>query len=84
MDLNVYQLIQIYLATDNDHAISDTAKFEAYEWTLQQTQALSETDEVFKSETILSNIINKLFTARQSVQGSIQKSMGEAIKTCVL
>ena len=72
MDLNVFQLIQIYLATDNERSINETAKFEAFEWTLQQSMAFSSTADIYQSESIMSNIISKLFVARQSVQKTIR------------
>lgn len=71
-DLNVFQLIQIYLATDNERPIDEKAKFAAFEWTLQQTMALGSTSEIYKSETILSTIIARLFDARKTVLEVIQ------------
>jgi len=77
--LNVFQLIQIYLATDNEHRISEAAKFEAFEWTLQQSMALGSTDDIFQSDAIMSKIIAKLFSARQSVQETIQTFKVESV-----
>ena len=83
MDLNVFQLIQIYLATDNKRPITETAKFEAFEWTLQQSMALSSTADIFQSETIMSNIISKLFAARQTVQKTIETSKANNLTSSV-
>ena len=73
-DLNVFQLIQIYLATNNEKPIDEKAKFAAFEWTLQQTMALGSTSEIYKSETIVSIIITRLFEARRTVQKTVQTS----------
>ena len=71
-DLNVFQLIQIYLATSNERPIDEMGMLKAYKWTMSQCMGVTtKMSGVCQSETILSNIIAKLVTARQKVQLSI-------------
>ena len=70
--MNVIQLIQIYLATDNEKPIDEKAKFAAFEWALQQTMELGSSNDIHQSETIMSTIIARLFDARKTVQETIQ------------
>merc|ERR1711935_997303 len=72
-EFNVFQLVQIYLATDNERPINETAMFESKNWTMRQEKTTpSMVEYVCQSDTVLANIITKLVLARQQVQASIK------------
>jgi len=72
-DFNVFQLVQIYLATDNERPINETAMFESNRWTMGQEKTTpSMVEYVCQSDTVLANIITKLVLARQQVQAAIK------------
>ena len=72
-EFNVFQLVQIYLATDNERPINETAMFESNQWTMRQEKTTpSMVEYVCQSDTVLANIITKLVLARQQVQAAIK------------
>ena len=71
-DLSVLQLIQLYLATNNERPIGEMGVKKGYEWISSQSAEITKIEGVCRSEAILSNIIAKLVTARQEVQFSIE------------
>jgi len=69
----VFQLVQIYLATDNERPINETSMFESNQWTMSQEKTTpSMVEYVCQSDTVLANIITKLVLARQQVQAAIK------------
>jgi len=69
----VFQLVQIYLATDNERPINQTAMFESNRWSMRQEKTTPNMVEyVCQSDTVLANIITKLVLARQQVQSAIK------------
>ena len=80
-DLSVLQLIQLYLATNNERPIGEMGMKKGYEWISSQSAEITKIEGVCRSEAILSNIIAKLVTARQEVQFSIETDEPEIEKT---
>jgi len=70
-DFNVFQLVQIYLATDNERPINEASMFESNQWSMRQEKTTpSMVEYVCQSDTVLANIITKLVLARQQVQAA--------------
>ena len=78
-NLNIFQLIQVYLAS-NDYALESKNLYHAFQYTMSSDMTVSPCAEVPDLEAILEDIKYKLVKARDVVQKTILLEH-ETIKT---